>query len=492
MASIENKINHNLSLAIRNSAFGFASLACRLVGSSLIFIVIARLPGIGVIEFGQITYAIALSGLFIIFSEFGFNPLIIREIAAEPKRLKLYARSVLSLRLILSFIGFLLFFAFLKYVNIENQGHLICVVIGIAFYLGSFSGYLQAILQSQEKMHLELLCIVVENVSMVIIILFTFFFKPNAIKIAFVFLITKTISLIINYIVCGRFVLWVYPIFNTQIWRKLFLEALPFALAGVITTGIVQIDTVLLRELSMDNPELNVGLYQAAMRLFLVPMLLPQIVLKVFLPQLSRMHGNKGTGLLRNLCQVNNILFTLGLLIGLVTYFRGNDLVYFFYGEKLADAGPLLKVLGITIMMRFGAAYNLYFTIRNRIWFRVWTGIVGLFAVILFNFLLIPKFGVMGVAYASVASHIVYWLPWLIAIYKYEKTIWLGWRILPALISFIILISFLYATSHFSLFYMLPVYSLVVCLLTFFTIPSVERSKIISQYTIRGACSNVK
>ncbi|NLZ45547.1 MAG: hypothetical protein GX896_02530 [Clostridiales bacterium] len=143
-------------------------------------------------------------------------------------------------------------------------------------------------------------------------------------------------------------------------------------------------------------------------------------------------------------------------------------------------------------MMRFGAAYNLYFTIRNRVWFRVCSGLVGLAAVIFFNVLFIPKFGAMGVAYASILSHIIYWIPWFIAMYKSEGNILLGWRVSSAITAGVILIAVLYVTSRIPLLYMLPVYTIIVFTLTFYTMSLSERSMILSRYINRGALQNAK
>lgn len=474
----------NLKLAIRNSAFSFFSLTCRLIGSSLIFMIIARLPGIDVSSFGQLTYATALAGLFIMVSEFGFAPLLVRDIAADASRLPIYARSVFSLRLLFSIAGLAALYIYVNYIDMTSQGRWVCGIIALAFYLGSFSIDLQALFQSQEKMHLELFGIVTENVLLLACALFAFFWKLEIVNIAFIFLIVKSAALLFNYFICGRFVLWVYPVVNWELWKKLLRESAPFAITGIVALGIVQLDTILLRELSPSNPDRSVGIYQAAIRLFLVPMLLPQIVLKVFLPQFSRKHGQAGTGLVRDLGRVNHILLTLGLLVGLVTFFRGSDMIRLFYGEKLADAGYLLQILGVTIMMRFGAAYNLYFTIRNRIWFRVFAGVIGLGAVVLFDCILIPKYGPLGAAYSSVLAHVIYWIPFLAAIYISEHTVSLGWRILPAFGAAGILVAGLYATSTFSLLYMLPVYALLVLFLTFLTMPQSERAQILAQYSI--------
>lgn len=480
-----NKKSKNIKIALQNSAFSLFSLLFRMVGSSLILIIIARLPGISIAEFGQLTYAMTISALAILISQFGLNSLLIRDIAADPSRLPVYARSAFTLRLVFSIVGFALLLLYLHVITISDQGRLVCIIIAIAFYLDSFSIDMQALYQSKEKMHFELFSIVTGNGIVVVLMVCAYFWNANIINIAMIYLVTRSITLVINYFICGHYVIWLYPISIKGSWKKLIWAAAPFALSAVITTGITQIDTILLRELWHDA-ERAVGLYQAAIRLFFVPLLLPQIVLKVFLPQFSRMHGLAGGGLIRDLKRVNHVLLTIGLLLGLVTVFRGNDLVALFYGKKLAAAGPVLQVLGITIMMRFGAAYNLYFTIRNMVWFRVWTGLFGLITVIILNCLFIPKYGIMGGAYASVLSHIIYWIPWLVSIYKHERTILLGWRWLPGIIAATILVVVLYFTAALPIVYMLPIYSLSVVFLTFMTMPAKERSLFISMNSFKG------
>jgi len=476
----------NTTLAIRNSTFGLLSLGCRLVGNMVVFIVIARLPGIGASEFGQLTYAAALTALFVMFSQFGLLPLLVRDIAADHSRLTSYARSAFSLRILLSLLGLTLMALYIHNINMTGQSRLVCYIIAAAFYIGSFSADFQTLFQSRERMHLELFGIVTENVLLLVLALLAFLFNPSIVQVACIFLLAKSVALVFNYIICGRFLLWVYPRVDIGLCKKMLVEATPFALAGVIATGIVQLDTVLMRELSPGDSESAVGLYQAAIRLFLVPMLLPQIVLKVFLPQFSRMHGEKGPRLAHDLGRVNHILFTLGLLIGLTTVFRGNDLIRMFYGENLADAGPLLQILGFTIMMRFGAAYNLYFTIRNMVYLRVIFGLATLIALIGFDFLLIPKYGAMGAAYSSVLAHIIYWIPFLGVLHLKERMTLLGWRIGRALAAGVVMTAFLYLTSELHLLYMLPIYAVLVLAATFCSMRGEDRDKILTQLNLKS------
>ncbi len=485
MRSNANYRPNNISLAIRNSTFSLLSLVSRLIGNMVIFIVIARLPGIDAAAFGQITYAAALASLFILFSQFGLLPLLIRDIATDHSLLHVYASCALSLRIGLSLLGMAALVGYVQFIGIDEQGREVCYIMAAALYIGSFSTDFQGLFQSQEQMHLDLLAIVSENAFLLMLALLAFLFHPTVVQIAYIFLLAKSLALAVNYLVCGRSLLWLYPKIDFRLWKRMLIEATPFALAALVAGGVILIDTLLLRELSPGDSGSAVGQYQAAVRLFLVPMLLPEIVLKVFLPQLSRMHGREGDGLIRDLGRVNNILLTLGLMIGLVTLFRGEDLIHLIYGAKYAEAGLLLQVLGVTIMMRFGAAYNLYFTIRNRIWFRVFSAILALAAVVVFDWMLIPQYGPMGAAYASVFAHVVYWIPYLVALYLAEHTVFLGWRVLAASIVGMVLALFLYVTSVFHITYMLPFYAVFGLLAVFFTMAGDDRVKIFSQLRSR-------
>lgn len=477
----------NTGLAIKNSMMGLLSLGCRLIGNLIIFVVIARLPGVSANEFGQITYAVALTSIFVMVSQFGLIPLLIRDTASDHSLLAKYAGSAMSLRLIFSAIGLLLLSAYIELVDITEQGRMICHIMAAAMYIGSFSADLQAIFQGRESMHLEFIGIAMENCLLLGMALLAYLLDANAVQVSFIFLVSKSTAFAFNYLVCGRIFLWVLPRIDLGLWSRMVRDALPFALTGIIATGIVQLDTVLIRELLPGSSDESVGMYQAAVRLFLVPMLLPEIIGKVFLPQLSRMHGRTGSGLKRDLGRVNHILLTLGLLIGIVTLFRGDDLINLIYGDKFAAAGPILKILGVTIMMRFGAAYNLYFTIKNRVWFRVFSASLALAAVLVFDMLLIPRFGALGAAYASVLAHIVYWIPYLGALFAAERTIALGWNPVKAAVLGMLLSGFLAVTDGFHLSYMLPIYASICLFAAFISMPAEDRSRIWTRFQPKGA-----
>jgi O-antigen/teichoic acid export membrane protein len=455
-------------------------LSCRLAGNVAVFVVIARLPGITPQEFGQITYAVALAALFVLLAQFGLPTLIIREVAANKDHLKSLSRSAFTLRLLLSLVAFALLLAYLCLIGMEGQAATICIVMALALFIGALSVDLQAIFQSQEKMHFELIGVVIENVLLFGLAVLSFLFHPNAVQVAAIFLIAKTAAFVVNYVMCARHLLVMTPAWDKKDAQKLLAGSAPFAIASVLAAGVTQIDTVLLRELIEIEPEAAVGLYQAAIRLFLIPMLLPEIIMKVFLPMLARLHGSTGVGLVADLAKINNLLLTTGLLIGLLVLFRGGDLVLVIYGDEYGQAGLLLQLLGLTIMMRFGAAYNLYFTIRDRVWFRVACAALALAALVVLDFLLIPRFGAIGAVYASILAHIVYWVPYLLAMKRAEGAALLGWKWQYALPIALLFGAYLSFTAQISVaVYLLPFDVLLGFLCVLITLPRELRDRII-------------
>lgn len=485
MNRTKSKSLDNVTQAARNTGYSLLSLGARTAGNVIVFLIIARLPGIETSDFGQLMYAVALASLFVLISQFGLVPLLIRDVASNPALVGDFVKSVFGLRLLLSAMGYIGFIICVHFLGLSEQGKLVCYVMGAALYIGAISIDIQAVFQSQERMKMELPGILLENGLLLGCTLLVYLYELNIVWIASIFLFAKFSALLLNYAICARLIIWIVPHFDRTIWKQLSKTALPFALSGLIAAGIVQIDTILLRALSGPSGDEAVGIYQAAMRLFLVPMLLPELFIKVFLPQLSRMHGREGPDLVRDLGRINHVLLTAGLLIGLVTMIRGNDLVRLIYGNRYADAGEVLQIFGLSIVMRFGAAYNLYFTLRNRVWLRVWSALLALVSVVVFDWLLIPRYGALGAAYASVLAHLIYWIPYLSAIFIAEGSIRLGWMPVRALLAAGTLAMLLYATNSFQLIAMLPIYTVACGLGVLLALPSKDLHMIKEQLSAR-------
>lgn len=427
--------SQNVRSAIRNSAFGLSAIIAQLLGTSFAFFIIARIPGISIGDFGVLTYAFALAQLFAVCFEYGLTPYLARETAAMKGGRIPFEMAGYGLHLTLMLIGFSLFLALLPFLNLSPLAVTVSKWIGASVFLTSTMRFFFAYYQGREKLHLEFLSSLSEITILLAVIAAAVIKQADVVTLAKFFFLGRCLAWVAAYVLLGLAEFWLLPKFNRLVWSRILVDALPFAFTFLIAFAITSIDTVLLQQLAPNDPEREVGLYQAALRIILVPTILAMVVTKVFLPQLSRIGEDDPDSVTIVLRHLNDTLHTIGLLFGVFFLFHADSLVRLAYGSQYSDAAGLVKVLGITLILRFGAAYNLYFALKGKMWLRVIFALGALTSAILLNIILIPRYGALGVAYASVITHLVYWVPFLLAMKSFEGAFLMGWRIWRAILA---------------------------------------------------------
>lgn len=473
------KTEKNATLAIRNMGFGLLSVATQILGTSILFFVIARTPSVTVTDFGIITYAFSVSQLFVVLFEYGMVPYLSKEKASSRIRNYDFERFAYGLHFALMLLGYLIFTHVIQYFRLSEMAQEICRWVGAGVFVTSSLRFFQAFYQGNEKLHLEFFSTASEMVVMLCVIIFAFMQDANVFTIAQFLFFGRLLTWTVAYIIFGLADYWLFPSYNFRAWIKILIEALPFGMMFVIAFAITSIDTLMLQFLTFNDAEYQVGLYQAAIRLVLLPTILTMVATKVFLPQLARMGTEKSTSITHNLLQLNNLLQSIGFLLGVFVIYHADGLVSLVYGEQYGEVAQLVQVLGITLVLRFGAAYNLYFTLNGKMWLRVVFALSALFSTILLNFLLIPRYGALGVAISSAVTHVIYSVPFWVAMKIYEGRALFGWHIKRSIVIGLSLLALLYVTDQFPLWLNLLWVSLFIFVAGFYSMKRTLRSKLL-------------
>lgn len=414
--------------AVRNSAFAFLAIATQLLGTSVIFFIIARMDSISIDDFGRLTFAFAFAQMTAIFFEYGLSQFLAKKIAAGDYS-KEDERSSYGLHLGLMLLGYLIFCLLVQIFNLEPLTTKVCYWIGASVFATTSLRFFYGLYQGRERHNSEFISTIVEISVQVTAVVIIFVLQLDVLSVAKYYFFGRLLAWLGTFFVFSASDYFMVPVINASLWRKILIEALPFNLTLVAAFAITSLDTVLLHKLAPENPEYQVGLYQAAIRLVLIPTILATVATRVFLPQLSRMGGDT-TSHLRHL---NNILLLLGIFAGLFFYFNARYLTELAYGSNYGEAADILALLAVTMALRFGAAFNLYFTLADQMWSRFAFACIALSSLVVFNFLLIPEYGVLGTVYASILTHIIYWLPVVFLMWRQERDPLLGWRWIYAL-----------------------------------------------------------
>jgi O-antigen/teichoic acid export membrane protein len=215
-----------------------------------------------------------------------------------------------------------------------------------------------------------------------------------------------------------------------------FKASWPFALAGIFYLIYFQSDILLLGW--MRNTA-AAGVYNTAFAVMAAVYLLPGIVYQKFLlPKLHRWAEHDHQRFLGVYRFGNAASLLLGVIVAAMLFLIAPWLMPFLFGEAYRAAGQLLLVLAFAVPAHYlatsvGAVLVTQDNMRRKVWLMGLSALVNL----LLNLLLIPRFGIYGAAWATVASETVLAMAYLYAAGKYifGVSAWQGWTLNLATIS---------------------------------------------------------
>jgi len=108
-----------------------------------------------------------------------------------------------------------------------------------------------------------------------------------------------------------------------------------------------------------------------------------------------------------------NLWFTTGPTVFLWVY--GADLLRMFAGPEYHSASPLVSIVALSMWMSGFATYlNRHMELQKRFSLLSWTRMLAAAINTILNFVFIPRFGMLGAAYATLASRgfglVMYWI----------------------------------------------------------------------------------
>lgn len=154
-----------------------------------------------------------------------------------------------------------------------------------------------------------------------------------------------------------------------------------------------------------------VGLYSAAARLSEMLYFLPVVFMTATFPrllQVRREYGEKSQRYKQELQASYDRAFWAGVLIALLLLLVGPWLLTALYGVKYAASGPVLQIHVLALPFVFMAAvFSKFIIAENALFASLIRNALGAVLNIALNFLLVPSWGILGSAGATVFSYFV-------------------------------------------------------------------------------------
>jgi PST family polysaccharide transporter len=402
---IYRRITHrrNLVKIVDSIGWLFFDRFLRMGAGVFVGVWIARYLGPG--QFGLLNFALSFVGLFSAIVALGLKEIVVRDIVRNPENACETLGTAAVLQFISGLFAYLLILVAIAYLRPDDTLERSIVAILGSMMLLKASDIAVFWFESQVKS--KYIVWVQNSVFLVFAAIKVVMILQQAPLIAFVWA-TLTEALVLAVILLGvmsKFGLSFSNLrYNTVRAKTLLKETWPLALSSISIAAYMRLDQVMLAEM-IDNEA--VGVYSAAVKLAEFLYFLPIIVVISVGPTIvKRFQIDPGTANLL-VQDLYDILFVSSLLLAATLWISSDFLITLLFGEPYREAVTILEVYAWNlIFVSMGVARGQWLVANNLQRYSFIYISMALALNALGNFLLIPHWGALGAAYATVASTI--------------------------------------------------------------------------------------
>lgn len=370
-----------------------------------LFVTVMVARYLGPENFGMMNYALAFVALFSALSILGLDKIVIRNIVLNPEKKREYLGSTLFLKFFGSLV--MLLFSTIAIFLIEPNNTLIILFVGIIAFGYIFKSFdvidfwFQSQVQSKYTVYARSVAFLIISSLKILFILIQ---QP---LIAFVMMfaldnLLAAMFLIYFYFKKGTISMFKWKV-KFNVMKELLHDSWPLILSGIAIIIYMRIDQVMIGSM-LGNTEL--GIYSAAVKLSEAWYFIPMIVTGSVFPAILNAR-KKSRKLYLNRMQLLYDSFTwFTISVALIITFISPFIIKTLYGLDYMGAAIVLSILIWSGIFSFlGVASSQYLIAENLTKISFYRTGIGMVVNIILNMILIPIYGIIGAAIATLISY---------------------------------------------------------------------------------------
>lgn len=395
--------NDNSPKYIENASWLLFENILRMSVGLFVMVWVARYLGPN--QFGLLSYTQSFVALFAVIAGLGLNNIIIRELVNHKSLENTLLGTAFGLQIFGALIAITIVYAMTFVVPHDSETRLLILVIASATIFSSFSVidfYFQSCVMSKFVVYAKIITLIFVSSIKILLILK----EAPLIYFASVALV-ESMFLAFWYIIFFYFnkkslLSWNFD-FSTA--SSLMKNSWPLILSGIVVTLYMKIDQVMIQNM-LDSE--NVGQYAAAVRLSEIWYFLPIAICNTLFPAILNSRKISSELYYSRLQKLYDFLFILSVTIALPLSFFSNELCQLIYGSNFDKAGEVLALhIWSGVFVFLGVAGSKWFVAENLQRYTFYRTLAGAIMNISLNYILIPEYGIIGAAWATLVSQLV-------------------------------------------------------------------------------------
>ena len=399
------KSHSQLRTILSNTGWLFADRILRMGAGLFVGAWVARY--LGTEQYGLFNYALAFVSLFTPIFTLGLDDVIVRHLVGESSNKEEILGTTFGLKLMGGIVSVLLVVGTIFFLETDKTLTIwlvtILAITGIFRAADTIDLWFQSQVQSKYS-------VIAKNIAYLLSILIKvglILSKASLVAFAWVTLgeiVMGAIGLIVIYQFRGSSRLWNWR-WNLTTAKSLLRESFPLIFSGFAILIFMKIDQIMLGQMKGDG---EVGIYSAAVRISELWYFIPTTIVSSVAPTIYAAKQKSEGHYYKRIGQLLRLLTYISLVISIPMTFLSKYVVGIMFGSGYVDAGPILAVhIWASLFVFMGVATSPWFIAEKLNHVSPGKTLFGAILNVILNFLLIPEYGGIGAAIATIASQAV-------------------------------------------------------------------------------------
>ena len=357
-------------------------------------------------QFGLLNYAMSFTAVVGSFAALGLESIVVREIVQNELRKNELLGTALGLRVLGNFVVIALNVLFITTSMHEPSNvQFLVIIIAIGFFFQSFDTFdywFQAKVQSNYSVVAKNIAFLLVSLLKVVAILL------HAPLIYFALLATVevffgAVGLVLAYRVHGNLLRGLS--YSWTIARKYLRDGWPIMFSSVAIVIYMKIDQVMIGR--MINTE-AVGVYAAAVKIVEIWYFIPSAITISVFPTILEAKKTDAVLYEKRMQQLYDVMAMLSVGLAVIVTIFATPIMSLLYGKEYLSGIPVLTIYiwsGVGTFL--GVASSQFLIAENLTRISLYRTMLGMISNVVLNLVLIPKYGIIGSAVATLISYLI-------------------------------------------------------------------------------------
>jgi len=388
----------------KNSFITIAARAINLPFSLLSLALVARYLSRDL--FGEYIFVMAFVTLFEVFTDMGYNSILVREIARAKNQLRKLIGTAIVAKFFIALLTFTIIF-----VSVHVLGMIIQVspvmkkaiyILGFAVCVDFFTDIVISTVRAHEQMEYEAFIITFNSISSVLLIATVVILNLGFLYIFWARLYSSALTMGLSLFIYTKKFGSLHVHQDRELGKYLVKESLPLGIGQVIDRFYSKTNFILIRTIRSVT---EVGFYGGAYRIVEQLSLIAVSIVTAVFPLFSVLSQSSRSSLALAHEKTFKVLAIISLPIVVILSCLSEKITGIVFGTHLIEIAQPLKVLSFAVFLTFS---NLLFKFtlsaihRQTVYKR--NVLISFFVNLLLSLLLIPRYGYMGACAVALVS----------------------------------------------------------------------------------------